>query len=684
MKFIKPFVLIFTLIFWSIALAADNETPKVDIEYVTIDGRNWDSNSTETVSPWNAYNFFVKFENKWKIDVQMHVDFVDGTYAQWETPKPACKDEWDWNYFGQYVDWDTSFLIKAGEEYIWEYSLKIPNKISSWAWYEYSGELLWCITYTSAWISEGSADSMFGVNVRKAKILKMFVNGSDRTAPTVVSVAIWGSNALWWSMLTNVPIWSNIVIKFSEAMYTGSLFDGVLDFAFTHSRSSDFKTLTLHPINQLGYNQVYNLVLDNRFRDIAWNVLSDTKNISFKTVAQSDSGGWWGWGGWGWWWGWWWGGWWGWGGWWWWGGWFDKPTQDNCPDWDFSPSMYDWSCGDHWEVEHGIHGSDQNYACSIEWSTYSQEQNQAYIYACNRRISTMDTIQSANIEWPLLRKHLAKMISEFALKEIWLTPVEWRDCSNFADIADENEEMTYYIQLSCKLWLMWMESNWVDVKQNFDPNLYVTRAEFGTVLSRLLWWTTYATEDGSVYYKKHLQALKSNWIMTMIDWNWPNQVELRWYVMLMLMRTNERNLITFYNKDHSAATNSLDWMLALLWEDQTVVMEIENGSYYTKDDFVPIRWTVLDTWNVKTIYVTHMNSNWIWRYSNYKLEKYNPWDTKFVFYAYRYYDSLTVNDINTYLFKFYDKNNKLITTKKIVVDHNYKSNWDDYLVARGN
>jgi hypothetical protein len=38
------------------------------------------------------------------------------------------------------------------------------------------------------------------------------------------------------------------------------------------------------------------------------------------------------------------------------------------------------------------------------------------------------------------------------------------------------------------------------------PGKKVSRAEFGTVLSRMLWGDVY--NDGNPYYAKHLQALK--------------------------------------------------------------------------------------------------------------------------------------------------------------------------------
>ncbi|MEI6673281.1 MAG: hypothetical protein WCL02_08475 [bacterium] len=49
----------------------------------------------------------------------------------------------------------------------------------------------------------------------------------------------------------------------------------------------------------------------------------------------------------------------------------------------------------------------------------------------------------------------------------------------------------------------------------FNPNTKVTRAEFGTVLSRALYGNQ--NDTGSPYYLKHLQVLKKNAIMKNIE-----------------------------------------------------------------------------------------------------------------------------------------------------------------------
>ena len=123
----------------------------------------------------------------------------------------------------------------------------------------------------------------------------------------------------------------------------------------------------------------------------------------------------------------------------------------------------------------------------------------------------------------------------------YVTNVLWREipsdisaeCLSWTDTYRESDEIKDYATKSCALWLMWIK-----MKNNgFLPNDYVTRAEFGTVLSRVLWWDKYNkthTQD-SPWYSAHLNALKNEGIMKMID-N-PKMLEKRWYIMIMLMRS---------------------------------------------------------------------------------------------------------------------------------------------------
>ncbi len=158
-------------------------------------------------------------------------------------------------------------------------------------------------------------------------------------------------------------------------------------------------------------------------------------------------------------------------------------------------------------------------------ASYSSELNDAYDYAYANGITTQSSIDNANMYGSLIRSHMAKMIVNYATEVMGKTLDTSKTCE-FTDIANQSQELQDYIVKSCQLGLMGVGIT------AFNPNGVVTRAQFGTVLSRLLYGD--ANEGGDPYYVNHLQALQDAGIMTNIS-N-PNMVEVRGYVMLMLMR----------------------------------------------------------------------------------------------------------------------------------------------------
>ena len=141
---------------------------------------------------------------------------------------------------------------------------------------------------------------------------------------------------------------------------------------------------------------------------------------------------------------------------------------------------------------------------------------------------------------PLLRKHLAKMISQFAIKVVGLAPDPSRDCLH-DDVSEESDEMQHFIRIGCELGLMGLQYDG-EPAETFWPNEIVTRAQFGTVFSRLL-WSGENNGDAEVRYRPHLNALNVNEIMKLISI--PSMKELRGYVMLMMMRADQKNLVEY-------------------------------------------------------------------------------------------------------------------------------------------
>jgi len=168
---------------------------------------------------------------------------------------------------------------------------------------------------------------------------------------------------------------------------------------------------------------------------------------------------------------------------------------------------------------------------------YDDELLDAYKYAYWLWITTMPTAYQADLKWKLLRKDLAKMISEYAIKVAKLKPDNRLIC-DFNDLEEETLETKYYTKLACKLWLMWRHADGKIKLDDFMPNEAVNRAQFGTVLSRTLFGENYNVHSWEEYerYQKHLFALNDKSIMKIIDTPW--MVELRWRVMLMMMRAD--------------------------------------------------------------------------------------------------------------------------------------------------
>ncbi|GHV22455.1 hypothetical protein FACS189428_4550 [Clostridia bacterium] len=132
---------------------------------------------------------------------------------------------------------------------------------------------------------------------------------------------------------------------------------------------------------------------------------------------------------------------------------------------------------------------------------------------------------------------MAKMISIYAIKLFQKTPDTSRiDCSQFSDLSQAGADLQSYIIQSCQLGLMGMDGDGIGVQESFLPKNSITRAEVGTVLSRLLRGTTYATQLGDeTYYGRHLQALKKAGIMNFIS-N-PDMIELRGNILLMFWKS---------------------------------------------------------------------------------------------------------------------------------------------------
>ena len=205
-------------------------------------------------------------------------------------------------------------------------------------------------------------------------------------------------------------------------------------------------------------------------------------------------------------------------------------------EWTYKFEVYDLS-GDSviWSETIVVkwHGASSNF----EYDTlsfnpkYSDEINEAYQYARYYDITTIDSIKDAWMSDWLNRIAMAKMLANYAINVLDKDDFDTSEDCTFEDVSEElDEQFDYWVTKACQLWIMW-----VNMPNNkFYPKWWVTRAEFATALSRLLYWI----EDWEdKYYSTHIKKLKREWIITNTD---PTLKELRWYVMLMLKRAAEQ------------------------------------------------------------------------------------------------------------------------------------------------
>lgn len=175
--------------------------------------------------------------------------------------------------------------------------------------------------------------------------------------------------------------------------------------------------------------------------------------------------------------------------------------------------------------------------CSIQYSQFASEQNDAYLWACQHNITTMRTIQEARLDQPLTRAELAKIMSVYAMKEYHLKPLKV-GAVNYKDVNADLGDLADYIQLAYQLQIMGINHDGTPI-QSFEPHKLVSRAEFATVLSRVIWGSKHNI-SGDDRYSAHLQALKKYRVITSdVPANW---WELRGRALLMLHRTAKSSI----------------------------------------------------------------------------------------------------------------------------------------------
>lgn len=336
-------------------------------------------------------------------------------------------------------------------------------------------------------------------------------------------------------------------------------------------------------------------------------------------------------------------------------------------------------------------------------SNYSEDFQNAYKFAYKNGITSMNSIDKAKMNSPLIRIAMAKMLSQYAINILGKTP-DTSKTKKFNDVTEnQNENYNNAVTLAYQLWIMWQWTN------NFRPNDEVTRAEFATALSRML----YSTPDGNPYYTTHLKKLKQEWIITNDN---PKIKEKRWYIMLMLMRSqnnwetsNQNNSVNSdtqsnisNNVSSNTSSNTKDIQNLLDKKVEEWWPYIQKSECYDKDwnlNNNPSKdwnWNIVNCydenglWQGYRLYNNHLsgqsegyviNSMYIWPFTDYdknwnKFREWTYYDGELSWHVIVYYENWNIEtDFYTKDYRYYWDYSEYYENWNIEDIIHYDNNW---------
>lgn len=211
--------------------------------------------------------------------------------------------------------------------------------------------------------------------------------------------------------------------------------------------------------------------------------------------------------------------------------WKDKTNEDKKSE-DDSKSDDTWN-----QDKNSGFGTGENSEES-DWKIDMDDLMNVYLWARDNWITTWETLEAALPDGYIERWEMAKLVVDFVQdvlkREIpanipsqcnrWDNETEWK-----------SDEVKKYAEQSCALWLMWI------YMQNFKPNKLLDRAEFGTIVSRLLWWDKFNKPNATrfnKFYTNHLEEVKKQNLITKID-NPEAMKELRKWIWTVLKKIDK-------------------------------------------------------------------------------------------------------------------------------------------------
>lgn len=226
-------------------------------------------------------------------------------------------------------------------------------------------------------------------------------------------------------------------------------------------------------------------------------------------------------------------------------------------------------------------------------SAYSEEQVNAYEYAYNKGITTINNINKANLNGGITRIEMAKMMSNYAINILWLKPDTNLRCFFYDVDPSINAQYDNWITKICQLWLMGILDDW-SISDYFNPFDTVTRGQRVTIFSRAL--NKSRGEDiieWDPFYKPHLKNLSKKGLIQNVKTPSPTSVEKRWNVLIMMYRTDPNNTITVDYatgktklKAGQIYRNSYYWFEILSSRKHTRIVDIDTWWFISLCNFI--------------------------------------------------------------------------------------------------
>jgi len=226
-------------------------------------------------------------------------------------------------------------------------------------------------------------------------------------------------------------------------------------------------------------------------------------------------------------------------------------------------------------------------------SAYSEEQINAYEYAYNKGITTVNDIKKANLNGAITRIEMAKMMSNYAINILWLKPDTSLKCFFYDVDPSINAQYDDWITKICQLWLMGILDDW-SISDYFNPFNNVTRGQRATIFSRAL--NKSRGEDiveWNPFYRPHLVNLAKKGLIQDVKVPSPTSNEKRWNVLIMMYRTDPSNTVTVNYatwkrklKAGQIYRNSYYWFEILSTRKNNWIVDIGTWGFVFLCDFV--------------------------------------------------------------------------------------------------